>query len=325
MELPRLYSASQSILSPSTYLWKSLEPFLHSENVRVVSDFSDDETLCGSRLLLSIEDTKDLCTEAIREFADRFDAVCAYFHDTTFLETKASVISGLSSCIENVLFPWEGNYPELRSTFQNNCCYYYFPYPWVPLEACDHEIIDREALEESQVVLTMRGVREGRLHVILDVLEDLDLLNRTIILTEDSRKAEFQRALWSLKIDSVKCYSPTNVCSLKGLLKNALCLINPSFSSVRPLSPILMEAFHEKVPVLLSDFGSSRVLPDCIERFELGSNERGSLKSYLKIRMDAFSIRREENIQEILFSYAEEYGNPQSLGNELLKIVTLDS
>jgi hypothetical protein len=340
MESERLHSASPSvvfspgnkgsILSPSTYLFKSLEPFLNSEKVTILSDISlqdssgfDPDSLNGTKLLLSIEDKKDLSTESMLKYTGKFDSVCGYFHDTAFLENPAILSSEAPSYMKSVLFPWENNHSELRKFIESKCRYFYFPYPWVHVDACRNDSIGDPGLHESPVVLTMRGVREGRLHVILEALDDLDLLDQTIILTEKKRKPEFQRALWSLKIDSVKCYEPRNLLSIKSLLANALCLINPSFSSVRPLSPLLMEAFHEKVPVLLSDFGSSRLLPDCIQKFELGSKEREDLKMYLKKRMDAYSVRRDESIQQSLFSYAEEYGNPESLANELLGILDI--
>lgn len=326
-------------LSPAAYLSTILRSFLTDFNTSISYVDAD-------YALLSLEDRPSalLSEHSITdENRDRFferrksKKTHIVLHDSVFLENSfaSEVVNKYASeslsLKENSHVSFSSPWEEIAH--QRSCPLLH--YPWIPEEAVQNIAIGRLGKDNSEkhtteknnrillparpIVIHMRGVREGRLHIIVAVLKELSLLDKTVLLIDSHRVAEFRKFLALLEAEEMLLYSPETLFEIKVLFNNAICFLNPLFSSLRPLSHLLMEAFNQKTPVLLADFGPVGMLPSVVRKYSFGKNEKDLLAKFLT---DALEDSFDSSPEEVLYDYAQEFGNPHHIAFELKKILT---
>jgi len=321
------------IMSPSCFAHECLSPFLSASlglsEFRYFDDYKLSSTDEMSRYqLFHLEDSLDFAwiSKIINEQDFIGKHLFIYLHDTSFFEIDFSLFDKLNTTSSSIsiLSPWD-HFSNLLSSRNVVSQLYSFPYPWIP--DCVIENIDSRSSELSNslidsiddpILVFARGVSEGRFHKVLSVLKSLDLLSRAVVLTEKNRFSEVSKALWFQHADEVLIYEPSSLLDVKRLIDRSACLLNPSFSSFRAQSHFLMEAFHSKTPVIVSDYGSSRALPLEVRRYELGFKEEDNLRKELQ---DVLAQSGVSSNERSLYEYSLSYGDPECLANELLGIV----
>lgn len=297
----------KSILSPTTYFSNIIEPISNDLLNQVLLDDKKKEVE-----VVLLEDSLSSLNEYANDYGNK--PIHLLFLDSNFLERPDINQKIQSSNIHSISSPWEDSLILLRNKFNNSFPSFLIPYPYIPEE----NILVNNNQPTYPIVMHLRGVSEGRLHVIAQVLKSLSLHKDTCILVEDERKSEFLNALEFLGVSEISIESPETLAELNEILSNSSCFINPLFSAIRPLSHLIMHAFYKKIPVLFSDFSSSRLLPKISRKYSLGDNEEIDFENKLK---EVIENKHDKNIEEQLHKYAKEYGDPKTIAIEIGKII----
>jgi hypothetical protein len=313
-------SCYDTLLSPSGYFNSLILPRVRSlsESLQVcgTSDASSSwpsgqDVSC----VLSLEDRRDVSDLLSVQHCAGVRHIHAIFHDGVFFESARAADLISSGVISSCSTPWEEVTYMIRDVHHISQPCGLVPYPWIPHSQDGGSGID--SFGDGLVLIHMRGVREGRLHIIGRVLRELGVLEKSVLLVHPERVSEFRNALLMLELEGIRIVDALTPDELSGLFRKASCFINPLFSSSRPLSHFLMEAFYEKVPALLADFGPSRLLPQG-RRYRLGSGEEVELRKEIEGILGGGG---DFGIEDRLFEYAVEYGDPECVAAELMRLL----
>ncbi|HMO18601.1 MAG TPA: hypothetical protein PKA63_10295 [Oligoflexia bacterium] len=317
-------------LSPGFYMGSLLEPYVKNFSK---TNFNQKNTINNHKgvIVLNLEDSSNL-----KNFLNELDffrdltahTLIVIFHDSDFYESTLPQFSFHGKVIR--FYPWahfmknqgEGDIsPESLS--------FLFPYPWSGNELClgfsSEDESDLRVIQSSPILINIRGYREGRLFVLGKVLKKMKLTSRTILLSMSEEREYFTKYLSHFGLNDLCIYSPSRISSLLKLIRKSSLIINPCVSSVRPLSILLMEAFYNKIPVLLSDFGSAKSLPSLCRKYAVSpygdvAEEKALEEAISEILADQSRFKT-DSVESHLREYALEYGDPTALSNEILNLI----